>query len=46
MPEPAVRGAWGELEDITACATRFGVSPTAMQWRLYSFGLVAEAPTI
>ena len=26
------------MEDVTACAARFDVSPTAMQWRLYSFG--------
>ena len=39
MPEPSVRAAWAELEDIAACAARFDVSPTAMQWRLYSFGL-------
>ena len=39
MPEPAVRAAWEELEDVTACATCFDVSPTAMQWRLHSFDL-------
>ncbi len=39
MPEPAVREAWEELKDVTACAARFDVSPTAMQWRLHSFGL-------
>jgi hypothetical protein len=44
MPEPAVREAWDELDDITACAVRFDVSPTAMQWRLYTFGLVREEP--
>jgi hypothetical protein len=44
MPEPAVREAWGELGDVLAAAARFDVSPTAMQWRLYSFGLVDGKP--
>jgi hypothetical protein len=44
MPEPLVTPAWDDLEDIAACATRFDVSPTAMHWRLYSFGLVREEP--
>ena len=44
MPESAVREAWGELDDIAACAARFDVSPSAMHWRLYSFGLAAERP--
>jgi hypothetical protein len=43
MPEPAVRDAWDELGDIAACAARFDVSPTAMQWRLHSFAL-ADMP--
>ena len=43
MPEPAVRKVWEELHDVAACAVRFDVSPTAMQWRLYSFG-VADNP--
>jgi hypothetical protein len=42
MPEPAVRDAWEELSDVAACAARFDVSPTAMQWRLHSFGLADE----
>ena len=41
MPEPAVREAWGELGSIAACAAHFDVSPLAMQWRLYAFGLSA-----
>jgi hypothetical protein len=45
MPEPAVREAWSDLEDVAACAARFDVSPTAMQWRLYSFGFVNHSPT-
>jgi Zn-dependent peptidase ImmA (M78 family) len=44
MPESAVRQAWEELEDVGDCATRFDVSPTAMQWRLYSHGLIEERP--
>jgi hypothetical protein len=55
MPEPAVRAAWEELvalsheqsrelDRVAACARRFDVSPTAMQWRLYAFGLVEERP--
>jgi hypothetical protein len=44
MAEFAVRGAWDELGDVAACAARFDVSLTAMQWRLYSFGLVSERP--
>jgi hypothetical protein len=42
MPEPAVRKAWDELENATACAVLFDVSPTAMQWRLYGFGLTGK----
>jgi Zn-dependent peptidase ImmA (M78 family) len=46
MPAPAVENTWEEhRDDVVACAARFGVSPTAMQWRLYSFGLVKEKPT-
>jgi hypothetical protein len=45
MPEPVVRQAWEELGDVAACAARFDVSPTAMQWRLYGFELVPERPT-
>jgi Zn-dependent peptidase ImmA (M78 family) len=50
MPEPAVRAAWAglmtdRLEEeaaVAACAERFDVSPTAMRWRLFSFGLPAR----
>ena len=46
MPEPSVRAAWDELGDVDAGRrTRFDVSPTAMQWRLYSFDLTAAAPS-
>ena len=44
MPELAVRAAWSELGDITPCATRFDVSPTAIQWRLFSYGLIEDRP--
>jgi Zn-dependent peptidase ImmA (M78 family) len=43
-PVPAVRSGWEERGDVVACAAHFDVSPTAMQWRLYGFGLVAEGP--
>jgi len=45
MPEPAVRAAWEELGEVAACAARFDVSPTAMHWRLYSFGYVDRRPS-
>ena len=44
MPEPAVRVAWRLAGVPEATAARFGVSPNAMSWRLYSFGLVDERP--
>lgn len=44
MPESSVRAAWSEMGDVSACAARFDVSPTAMQWRLYGFGAVGEPP--
>ena len=46
MPEEAVRAAWEELGDVEACAARFDVSPTAMQWRLYNLRLVSDAPIV
>jgi Zn-dependent peptidase ImmA (M78 family) len=46
MPEPAVRAAWSESHGVAACAARFDVSPTAMQWRLFAFGLVADRPVV
>jgi hypothetical protein len=39
MPERAVRTSWEELCSAEAVASRFDVSPSAMRWRLYSFGL-------
>ena len=44
MPEAAVREAWASLGDPDECARWFDVSPSAMRWRLYSFGFVAERP--
>ena len=44
MPEAAVREAWAALPDPSEVAERFEVSALAAQWRLYSFGLVAEPP--
>jgi hypothetical protein len=44
MPESAVRAAWAEERDPDRCAVRLDVSPTAMRWRLYSFGLVEATP--
>ena len=44
MPELAVRAAWKELGDISTCAARFDVSPTAMQWRLYGYMLAVATP--
>jgi Zn-dependent peptidase ImmA (M78 family) len=52
MPELAVRAAWASLVTdrheaeaaVETCAERFDVSPTAMRWRLYGFGLVEIRP--
>src|SRR6476659_6787141 len=44
MPEKAVREAWADTGEVDACAALLDVSPTAMRWRLYSFGLVETAP--
>jgi IrrE N-terminal-like domain len=45
MPESAVRAGWEELGSADALASRFDVSPSAMSWRLFSFGLLTERPT-
>jgi hypothetical protein len=45
MPEYAVRQAWRENGDVADCASRFGVSPTAMHWRLFTYGLLAHRPS-
>jgi Zn-dependent peptidase ImmA (M78 family) len=42
MPEDAVRTTW--RSDCEEPAGRFGVSAEAMNWRLYSFGIVQERP--
>jgi len=44
MPEAAVREMWAAVADAAAVAARFEVSALAAQWRLYSFGLIAEPP--
>jgi Zn-dependent peptidase ImmA (M78 family) len=44
MPEPDLRAAFRDQSDLKELAAEFGVSPLAMQWRLYSFALVDEAP--
>jgi Zn-dependent peptidase ImmA (M78 family) len=45
MPETLVRSSWDDIDDVATCATLFDVSPTAMHWRLYSFGLVEAGPS-
>jgi Zn-dependent peptidase ImmA (M78 family) len=42
MPEPAVRAEWPAVENLDECAARFDVSPSAMHWRLYSFGMSGQ----
>jgi uncharacterized protein DUF955 len=44
MPEAAVRETWAAVPDAAEVAARFEVSPLAAEWRLYSFGLLAEPP--
>jgi IrrE N-terminal-like domain len=44
MPAAAVRRTWAETGEVDGCAARLDVSRTAMQWRLYSFDLVEDAP--
>ena len=44
LPEPAVREAWAKEPSVEACAELLGVSRLSAQWRLYSFGLVADKP--
>jgi hypothetical protein len=46
MPEPAVREAFAADGEVRHLAARFAVSPEAMQWRLYNFGLVDERPSM
>jgi len=42
MPELAVRAAWDEFGQLEQVASRLDVSPSAMQWRLFSFGLAMK----
>jgi Zn-dependent peptidase ImmA (M78 family) len=44
MPEPAVRKVFAEIPRIDDTAQAFNVSPQAMHWRLFNFGLVLERP--
>ena len=44
MPETAVNAAWAAVPSAPELAERFGVSLLATQWRLYSFGHLAERP--
>jgi hypothetical protein len=43
MPEAVLRKEWSGNANLAELADRFGVSPVAIQWRLYSFEL-AERP--
>lgn len=45
MPEPDVRVMWKEVADVEQLAARFDVSPSAMRWRLFSFGLIEQRPS-
>jgi hypothetical protein len=45
MPEPDVRTGFAEDADVSRLAARFGVSPLAIQWPLYSFNLADRPPT-
>jgi hypothetical protein len=45
MPEPAMRAAWREVEDVDTTAARFNVSGTAAHWRLFSFNLLETEPS-
>jgi IrrE N-terminal-like domain len=44
MPEERVRDEWRRAASAEELAGWFGVSPEAMTWRLFSFGLVEEPP--
>jgi Zn-dependent peptidase ImmA (M78 family) len=44
MPEDAVREVWPHSATLGELALQFGVSGAAMEWRLYSFGLISERP--
>jgi Zn-dependent peptidase ImmA (M78 family) len=44
MPEPAVRKVFAEMPRIDVVAQAFNVSPQAIHWRLFNFGLVTERP--
>jgi Zn-dependent peptidase ImmA (M78 family) len=44
MPEPELRVVFASHSGVKELAAEFGVSPLAMQWRLYSFELVDAPP--
>ena len=44
MPESVVRRVFAETSRIDDVAQAFKVSPQAMHWRLFNFGLVTERP--
>jgi Zn-dependent peptidase ImmA (M78 family) len=44
MPEPELRAVFASQSGVRELAAEFGVSPLAMQWRLYSFALVDAPP--
>jgi len=46
MPEPEVREEWERTPRLAEMAWQFGVSESAMHWRLFNFGLLQEAPGI
>jgi hypothetical protein len=45
MPEDAVRRAWTQAGSAHELAAALAVSPLAVRWRLFSFGLLDEAPS-
>lgn len=44
MPEDMIRAAWLRAPRVAAMASAFAVSPQAVQWRLYNFGLSDDRP--
>lgn len=44
MPEDMIRAAWSRAPRVAAMASAFAVSPQAVQWRLYNFGLTDDRP--
>ncbi len=46
MPEPEVRAEWARTPDVDRVAAAFAVSPQAMHWRLFNFGLLESRPLV